>query len=309
VLFHLSGAFDKVLDIDHCYLQPDPSNAIRLRLKEICIEHHWPFFNLRNKSGFIRNVIVRNSLSGEIMVVLVVGERKEEWIQIAVNTLASEFDEIVSIYSCINSKVNDSIHDLVAEHEYGAESLMETLDHVRFTIGPKSFFQTNTKQAAVLYALTRQLASLQPGDNVYDLYCGVGSLGIYMADSCRQVVGIEIIPEAIADAQKNAALNQLDNIQFVTGQVERILEPEFISRYGTPDVIITDPPRAGMHPSVIPHLISAAPDRIVYVSCNPSTQARDIKLLGEAYDLVSAIPVDMFPQTNHIECIALLKRK
>jgi 23S rRNA (uracil1939-C5)-methyltransferase len=209
----------------------------------------------------------------------------------------------------LNTKVNDSIHDLQTKHEFGKESLIENLHHVQFHIGPKSFFQTNSRQAAHLYSLTKQLAELQPGDNVYDLYCGVGSIGIYMADQCRQIVGIELIAEAIVDARKNAELNELTNCQFVVGQVESILDPVFINQYDKPDVIVTDPPRAGMHPNVITHLLAAAANRIVYVSCNPATQARDLKMLSESYEVVTAIPVDMFPHTNHIECISLLKHK
>jgi 23S rRNA (uracil1939-C5)-methyltransferase len=307
--FHLPGAFDKVLDIDHCYLQADPSNAIRLFIKQLSVTHQWPFFNLRSKAGFIRNVIVRNNLAGEAVIVLVVGEANEDWIKVLVDTLAAQFPQVISIYSCINTKVNDSIHDLTAKHEYGSESLIEQLDHVRFHIGPKSFFQTNSLQAASLYALTKKLAALEPGDHVYDLYCGVGSLGIYMADSCKQVVGIELIAEAIADAGKNAALNNMMNTKFVVGQVEMLLDPGFIQQYGRPDVIITDPPRAGMHPDVIRHLLAAAPRRIVYVSCNPATQARDLKMLGDSYAVITAIPVDMFPHTHHIECVALLELK
>ena len=307
--FHLPGAFDKVLDIDRCYLQADPSNDIRLFIKHFCVTNNWPFFNIRLKTGFIRNVIVRNNLKGETLLVLVVGAENQEWIDDLVAGLKSTFPLIISIYSCVNTKVNDTIHDLPVQHEFGEERLTETLNHARYHIGPKSFFQTNSQQAANLYELTKQLADLQPDDNVYDLYCGVGSLGIYMADSCKKVVGIEQIAEAIEDAGKNAELNGLTNASFVVGQVELLLDPAFASKYGKPDVVITDPPRAGMHPKVIDHLLAAAPDRIVYVSCNPATQARDLGMLSADYSVVKAIPVDMFPQTHHIECIALLKRK
>ena len=307
--FHLPGAFDKVLDIDHCYLQSDPSNAIRLFIKQFCITQEWPFFNLRLKTGYIRNIIVRTNLAGEAMVVLVVGEDNPDWSALLVNQLVEKFPQIVSLHVCINTKVNDSIHDLSATHVYGQETLTEQLHHVKFNIGPKSFFQTNSVQAANLYALTKELAALKPGDHVYDLYCGVGSLGIYMADSCKNVVGIEQIAEAIVDASKNAELNNITNAEFVVGQVEMLLDPTFIERYGRPDVVITDPPRAGMHPDVIKHLLAAAPERIVYVSCNPATQARDLKMLSEAYTVVTAVPVDMFPHTHHIECVALLQRK
>jgi 23S rRNA (uracil1939-C5)-methyltransferase len=205
--------------------------------------------------------------------------------------------------------VNDSIHDLDVRLEYGEPTIIEQLDHVKFHIGPKSFFQTNSKQAKNLYALTAKMAALLPHEILYDLYCGVGSLGIYMARNCKQVVGIEQIAEAIGDAGENARLNGINNIDFQVGTVEKILDPAFVAQYGKPDIIITDPPRAGMHPDVIGHLIAAEPNRIVYVSCNPATQARDMKMLSEHYELKAAIPVDMFPHTHHIECIALLQRK
>ncbi|MEO6131667.1 MAG: 23S rRNA (uracil(1939)-C(5))-methyltransferase RlmD [Saprospiraceae bacterium] len=307
--FHLVASFDKVLDIQHCYLQADPSNDIRHFIKNMCIENSWPFLNLRNKSGFIRNIIIRNNLAGDVMLILVVGEDKREQIKMMADGLRNQFPQIISIYSCYNHKVNDTINDLNLVHEFGETGLIEKLGNTKFTIGPKSFFQTNSAQAYTLYSLAKEMAALQKNDNVYDLYCGVGSLGIFMADQCRQVVGIEHIGEAIVDAQKNAELNGLKNTHFVTGQVEKILDPEFITAYGKPDVIITDPPRAGMMPSVIMHLLSAAPDRIVYVSCNPATQARDLQMLSIDYELISAIPVDMFPHTHHIECIALMKHK
>jgi 23S rRNA (uracil1939-C5)-methyltransferase len=307
--FHLVAAFDKVLDIEHCYLQPDPSNAIRHFIKNICIENNWVFQNLRNKTGFIRNIIIRNNLAGEMMVILVIGEDDQEKVDTIVKGLSAGFSQIVSIYSCFNPKVNDTIHDLEVRHEFGEQSLIEKLGDTLFKIGPKSFFQTNSAQALNLYTLAKQMAALQPEDNVYDLYCGVGSLGIFMADQCKQIVGIEQISEAIIDAKSNAELNGCTNTHFVTGQVEMMLEHSFITLYGRPDVIITDPPRAGMHPGAITHLLAAAPDRIVYVSCNPATQARDLKMFGGEYELISATPVDMFPHTHHIECVALMKRR
>jgi 23S rRNA (uracil1939-C5)-methyltransferase len=307
--FHLPGAFDKVLDIAHCYLQPEPSNAIRLFVKSFCLEQRWPFFNLRSKQGFLRNLIIRNTQSGDVMVVIVVGQAEQAWIKALTDALPEKFTAIKSIYSCINTKVNDSIHDLEARLEYGAPTIIETLGHVRFHIGPKSFFQTNTQQAFQLYTLAKEMASLKQQDNIYDLYCGVGSLGLFMADRCAAVTGIEHIPEAIADAEENARLNTITNARFVTGKVELMLDPAFIKQYGHPDVIITDPPRAGMHPDAVRVLNSTGAEKIVYVSCNPATQARDIRLLADNYSLVQAVPVDMFPHTHHIECIALLMRK
>lgn len=307
--FHLPGAFDKVLDIQHCYLEPDPSNPIRLAIRNFCREQEWPFANLKQKTGYLRNVIVRITSTGQCMLVIVVGSEIKERMKMLVEMLVSQFPEVTSIYSCINMKVNDSIHDLDVHLEYGSSTIEEILDHVRFNIGPKSFFQTNSRQAARLYAKAKEFANLQKHEHVYDLYCGVGSLGIYMADACKHVVGIEQIPEAIEDAKRNAALNQITNATFAAGQVELLMDPEFIQKHGNPDVVITDPPRAGMHPKVIDTLLTARPERIVYVSCNPSTQARDIKMLESVYEMVKAMPVDMFPHTHHIESIALLVRK
>ena len=306
--FHLPGAFDKVLDIQHCYLQGDPSNDIRLHIREVAVGHGWPFYNIKGRTGYLRNIIVRNTQAGDTMVVLVVGEDEPGRLALLTQSLVERFPKIVSVYGCVNTKANDTINDLPLQLLHGQETLIETLHHVRFHIGPKSFFQTNSVQAANLYALAKELADLKPDENVYDLYCGVGSLGIYMADRCRRVTGIEIIAEAVADAAKNAALNQLTNTHFETGHVELLLDPAFIQRYGRPDVVITDPPRAGMHPDVIKHLLAAAPQRIVYVSCNPATQARDISMLSPDYKVVTAIPVDMFPHTHHIESVALLVR-
>jgi 23S rRNA (uracil1939-C5)-methyltransferase len=212
------------------------------------------------------------------------------------------------VYSCVNQKVNDSIFDLEAKLEYGEDGLLENLENVVYKIGPKSFFQTNSFQAGTLYKLAREMASLKPDDVVYDLYCGVGSLGLFMANQCKQVVGIEQTPEAIVDARLNATLNGYTNAQFVTGQVESILDPAFVATYGKANVIITDPPRAGMHPDVVAHLAASGAERIVYVSCNPATQARDLKMMSHRYQLISAVPVDMFPHTHHIECVALLAR-
>lgn len=306
--FHLSGAFDKVLDIKHCYLQPEPTNEIRLFVKQFCKENNWPFASIKNKTGFIRNIIVRNNLDIQCMIILVVGEDDREKIEMITHALVVAFPQIVSIYSCVNMKVNDSIHDLTPQLEYGAEGIHEKLGNVVFKIGPKSFFQTNSMQAFNLYSIAKELAALKNEDNVFDLYCGVGSLGLFMADQCTQVVGIEVIKEAIDDAKLNATLNGYTNTHFEVGHVELLLDPVFLSKYGKPDIILTDPPRAGMHPDAIRHLLALKADRIVYVSCNPATQARDIKMLSDDYKLITATPVDMFPHTHHIECVALLQR-
>lgn len=306
--FHLPGSFDKILDIKHCYLQADPSNDIRISIKLFCKENNWTFYNIKNKSGYIRNVIVRNTLDGDCMVVLVTGEDDSNKTDPLVKHLVNSFPQIKSIYSCANTKVNDTIHDLPVKHEFGEEGIYERLGNVRYKIGPKSFFQTNSMQALVLYSIAKELAHLKPDDHLYDLYCGVGSLGLFMADQCQHVVGIEHISEAIDDARNNATLNGITNASFAVGQVELLWDPVFIAAHGKPDIIITDPPRAGMHADVIKHLIASDAERIVYVSCNPATQARDLKMLGSHYQLISATPVDMFPHTHHIECVALMKR-
>lgn len=307
--FHLSGAYDKVLDIKHCYLQAEPSNDIRQFIKNYCRDNGWVFFNLKNKKGFIRNIIIRNNLDGDCMVVLVFGENDRDKIESLVGELTKNFTQIISVYSCVNTKVNDTIGDQEVQLEYGLDSLEEKLGSVVYKIGPKSFFQTNSMQANRLYSIAKEMAGLTSGENVYDLYCGVGSLGLYMADQCRKVIGIELIAEAIEDAKQNARLNNITNADFAVGQVELLLDPSFVAKHGKPDVILTDPPRAGMHPDVIRHLLASQADRIVYVSCNPGTQARDLKMLSPVYGLISATPVDMFPHTHHIECVALLKRK
>ena len=242
------------------------------------------------------------------MVVIVVGEDYPERLQELIEKIRLAYPQVISIYSCLNLKVNDSIHDVEARLEWGEDGIREKLGHAVFKIGPKSFFQTNSLQAFHLYSIAKKLASLTKDDLLYDLYCGVGSLGIFMADQCRQVIGIELIPEAIKDAEFNAQLNGYTNIKFEVGQVELLLDPAFANTYGKPDVIITDPPRAGMHANAVNYLLNSGADRIVYVSCNPATQARDIKMLSPVYTLISAVPVDMFPHTHHIESVALLKK-
>lgn len=306
--FHLAGAYDKVLDISHCYLQADPSNDIRHFIKNLCRDQGWSFQNMKTKSGFLRNILIRNTVAGEFMVIIVVGENAQDKIELVVKGLVATFSQVTSVFSCVNLKVNDSIHDLEVRHEYGEDSIVEQLGHVRYKIGPKSFFQTNSLQALTLYTLTRDLAGLEKHQNVFDLYCGVGSLGLFMAEQCKQVIGIEQIAEAVDDAKVNASINKINNAKYFTGQVELMLDPGFTATHGHPDVVITDPPRAGMHPNVISHLIAASPNRIVYVSCNPATQARDLKMLSSHYKLKKAIPVDMFPHTHHVECIALIER-
>lgn len=306
--FHLPGSFDKVLNVEHCHLQASPSNEIRLFIRAFAQERGWSFMNVKTKEGFLRNLIVRLTMTGDVMVVVVVGEEKPDEERMLMEALISTFPSIRSMHICVNPKVNDSIHDLDVRHVYGDETIVETLGHVKFNIGPKSFFQTNSHQAVRLYQMARDMAKLKSSDHVYDLYCGVGSLGLFMADQCQHVVGIEIIPEAIEDAQRNAQLNDIYNASFMAGQVELLLDPDFIARYGKPDVVMTDPPRAGMHPNAVEQLNRCGADRIVYISCNPATQARDIKMMSDHYRLVSSVPVDMFPHTHHIECIALLQR-
>ncbi|MBT8190491.1 MAG: 23S rRNA (uracil(1939)-C(5))-methyltransferase RlmD [Saprospiraceae bacterium] len=307
--FHRAGAFDKIVQIRKCHLQDDLSNRIRNRIDELGRTHNWSYYNAREHHGFLRNVVLRNTELGEWMIIVLVGENDSEKIQFLLDTLKSEFQELSSIYYSINTKFNDSMYDLKMELYHGSDFITEQLGHIKYKIGPKSFFQTNTKQANVLYDYVVELAELKGHELVYDLYTGLGSIALYIASKCKQVVGIEEIPEAIEDARANAEFNNIDNTVFLTGDVKDLFTGSFIEKYGKADLVIVDPPRAGLHKDVCEMLNSADVDRIIYVSCNPSTQARDIAILNENYELISLQPVDMFPHTHHIENIALLKRR
>ena len=304
--FHIPGMFDKVLDIHKCWLQSDLSNSIRLEIKRYCLEHDYPFFDLRNQEGLMRNIIIRSSSSGEVMLIVVFFKNDEERIGALMAYIAERFPQISSLLYIVNSKANDTITDQIVHVYKGNDCIFEEMEGLRFKIGPKSFYQTNSEQAYVLYKVVREFASLNGSELVYDLYTGTGTIANFIARNANRVIGIEYVPEAIEDAKVNASLNCLNNTTFYAGDMKDILTEDFIQQHGRPDVIITDPPRAGMHGDVIKSILFALPRRVVYVSCNPATQARDLQLLDCKYRVAGVQPVDMFPHTHHIENVVLL---
>lgn len=306
--FHIPGKFDKVLDIKTCYLQPEPSNAIRNFVRDYAIHHNLEFFNLRKQNGLLRNLMIRNSAMGEFMVIISFYRDDPESVENLLSALASQFPEITSLYYVINNKANDTIGDLELVLFKGKECLEEVMEGLRFRISPKSFSQTNTQQAYQLYRIAREYAGLTGTETVYDLYTGTGTIALFLAKYCEKVVGIDCIDEAIADAGRNAEINHRKNIEFIAGDIKDLLNETFILNHGRPDVIVTDPPRTGMHKDVVQSLMNISPRRIVYISCNPATQARDIQILSPLYDVVRSQPVDMFPHTAHVENVALLER-
>jgi 23S rRNA (uracil1939-C5)-methyltransferase len=311
--FHIPRLFDKVLDIDHCYLQQDPSNAIRLEAKRYSLDHGLTFYDARTWEGFMRNLLIRTSGTHGLMVIFVFRVDLPEVIHPMLDHIASKFPEITSLYYVINSKKNDVISDLKPVLYKGKAFIHEALKsfnaarELTFRLGPLSFFQTNSAQARHLYEIAAGFAGFTGGENVYDLYCGTGTISCYVADSAGKVTGIESVADAVRDAKENAAINGITNAEFVAGEAEKILTDDFISIHGRPDVIITDPPRSGMHPKVVQAILSILPGKIVYVSCNPATQARDVAMLKEKYLVVKCRPVDMFPHTQHVENVALLE--
>ncbi|MBN2486669.1 MAG: 23S rRNA (uracil(1939)-C(5))-methyltransferase RlmD [Bacteroidales bacterium] len=307
--FHIPGKFDKVLDINHCYLQNEFSDILRLAVKKFALDEGFSFFNHRNKTGFLRNLIVRNTSLGEWMVIVVFGEDKPEDIEPLMFYIRDNFPEITSLMYIVNTKVNDTIGDLDVKLFAGRDHIFEQMEDLKFKIGPKSFFQTNSEQALELYRVARDFAGLTGSETVYDLYTGTGTIANFVAGFCKNVVGIEYVEDAINDAKINSQINGVDNTIFYAGDMVNVLTPEFISKNGRPDVIITDPPRAGMHPDVVKTLLDASPQRIVYVSCNPATQARDLEMLSEKYTVTAIQPVDMFPHTHHVENVVRLELK
>lgn len=305
--FHIPGMFDRIVDIQHCYLQNDPSNAIRNSLRQYALQQNWSFYDVKEHRGFLRNLIVRTTNTGEVLVILSVGYDDAEKIQLAMDFLVEQFPHLTSYHYVVNTKKNDTLYDLDIVTYHGRGFLYEQLEDLRFKVSPKSFFQTNTTQALALYQTARQFAQLQPTDTVYDLYTGTGSIGIFMARQCKKVIGIEEVEAAIADANYNAQLNGFQNTHFYAGDVKKLLTVDMVQQHGKPDVLITDPPRAGMHADVIQILLELSPRRIVYVSCNPSTQARDLQLLAARYNITQVQPVDMFPHTFHIENVVALE--
>lgn len=309
--FHIPGAFDKILDLKECFLMDDFNNRIRNGLRSYVIEKGYSFFDLRNQTGLLRNMMLRKTSTGEIMVLLqfcIREAQEEKEAQDVLQWIKTAFPEITSLLYVNNTKCNDTISDLDIHTYSGTDCIYEQMEDLQFKIGPKSFYQTNSEQAFVLYKVVREFANLSGNEYVYDLYTGTGTIANFIAGKAKRVIGIEYVPEAIKDAKENAVLNNLDNIQFFAGDMKDILTDDFVALYGRPDVIITDPPRAGMHNDVISTILFAAPKRIVYVSCNPATQARDVSLLSTDYHITKVQPVDMFPQTHHVENVLLMER-
>lgn len=307
--FHIPGMFDKVLDIDKCWLQDDLSNRIRNAVKEFCLENGYTFFDLRNQEGVMRTLIIRNSSIGEWMVILVFYEEDLEKREKLMDFIAGKFPQITSLLYIVNRKANDTITDQEVITWRGRDYIYEEMEGLKFKIGPKSFFQTNSEQAYNLYKVARDFAQLTGEETAYDLYTGTGTIANFVARNAKKVIGIEYVPEAIQDADENSRLNGINNTLFFAGDMKDVLTTDFISEHGRPDVIITDPPRAGMHNDVIDVILLAAPERIVYVSCNPATQARDLSLLDSQYKVTRVQPVDMFPHTHHVENVVLLEKR
>jgi len=307
--FHVGKFFDKVLDIEHCYLQKDPSNDIRLFCKRYAVSHGLRFFDIRANEGFIRNMFIRTTETGDLMVILCFFYEDRETREAMLDALADAFPQITSLYYVINKKLNDSIGDQECILYKGSETIRETMEGLTFRIGPKSFYQTNSGQALKLYSVARDFAELTGNEIVYDLYTGTGTIAQFVSGKAAKVIGIEYVPEAIEDAESNAAANGITNCQFFAGDMKDVLVPSFIEEHGHPDVIILDPPRAGIHPDVAKVILDAAPDRIVYVSCNPASQARDLAILCQKYEITAVQPVDMFPHTQHVENVCALKIK
>lgn len=307
--FHIPGKFDKVLDIHKCWLQSAPSNAIRNETKHFCVENGITFHDIREHKGMMRNIVIRTSSIGEVMVIVVFADNNKGEIAALMGHLEGRFPEITSLMYMVNSKMNDSTGDIDAHLWSGRDHIFEEMEGLRFKIGPKSFYQTNSQQAYELYKVTRELAALTGTETVYDLYTGTGTIANFVARNSGKVVGIEYVPEAIEDAKHNSALNGIENTSFFAGDMKDVLSDAFIAQHGRPDVVILDPPRAGIHEDVLDTIMRAAPDRIVYVSCNPATQARDLALFAQAYKVTAVQPVDMFPHTHHVENVVRLERR
>ncbi|MDX2443824.1 MAG: 23S rRNA (uracil(1939)-C(5))-methyltransferase RlmD [Bacteroidales bacterium] len=307
--FHIPKMFDKILDISNCYLQPEPSNKIRAWFRKYTEEYKFPYFNLRNQVGLMRNLIVRTASTGEVMVIVAFYDDNKNLRENLLSAFQEEFPDLTSLYYVVNQKPNDTIldQDLILFH--GKEFITENMEGLDFKLGPKSFYQTNSHQAYNLYKVTREYANLSGKEIVYDLYTGTGTIANFVASKSLKVIGIEVVPEAIEDAVENSKRNNIKNATFVSGDIKDVFNQEFMQENGTPDVVIMDPPRAGLHKNVIDSLIAVQPDKIVYVSCNPATQARDISLLKDLYLVKKIQPVDMFPNTHHVENVVLLEKK
>ncbi len=307
--FHIPAKFDRIVDIEHCYLQKDPSNEIRLAMRDFAFKQNYSFYDARKYEGFLRNLLIRTTNTDDLMVIYIVGYEDKEAIQDIGNFLKEKFPQITSLQYIVNTKKNDSFADLEAQLFSGKPYITEQMEDLVFRIGPKSFFQTNSEQAYHLYSITRDYAEIKPEEVVYDLYTGTGTIANFVARQAKTVIGLEYVAEAIEDAKMNSEINGIKNTQFFAGDIKDLLNPDFMRKYPRPDVIITDPPRAGMHPDVIEMLLQLEASRIVYVSCNPATQARDLALLDGKYKVSKVQPVDMFPQTHHVENIVRLDLK
>ncbi len=307
--FHIPGMFDKVLDIDKCWLQDDVSNQIRNFVRSFCAKEGYSFFDLRNRGGLMRTLIVRTSSTGELMLIVVFYDDEEDKRKLLMDAIATEFPQITSLLYIVNQKANDTISDQEVVVWKGNDYIFEEMEGLKFKIGSKSFYQTNSEQAYNLYKIARDFAGLTGDELVYDLYTGTGTIANFVARQAKKVVGIEYVEDAIVDAKDNSKYNGIDNTLFYAGDMKDILTQDFINEHGKPDVIITDPPRAGMHDDVIGAILFANPSRIVYVSCNPATQARDLSLLDAQYKVEKVQPVDMFPHTHHVENVVLLVRR
>ncbi len=314
--FHLPGMFDRILDIDKCYLQDDFHNQIRIFIRDYAIQNNYSFYNVKTHEGLLRGLILRNTLNAEWMLIVVIANDDQDVREKMIPEIIRNFPQITSLFLVINSKLNDQISDLPAELIHGLPYITEYMsspiagnEELQFRIGPVSFFQTNSLQAEKLYRTAFEMAAFKGDETVYDLYTGTGTIANYIAKSVKKVIGIEYVEEAVADARINSKLNELTNTEFIAGDMAKVFDKSFVKAYGKPDVIITDPPRAGMHPKVVERILEIAPRKIVYVSCNPATQARDIALMVEKYNVVKVQPVDMFPQTHHVENVALLELK
>lgn len=307
--FHVGKFFDKVLDIKHCSLQPEPSNEIRLFIREYAVTHDLEFYNIRENTGFLRNIIVRNNQVGDVMLTVCFAYNDQDKIVPMLDAIAAEFPQIKSLHYVINEKLNDSISDLDCILYKGEDAIWETMGKLKFKIGPKSFYQTNSEQAYKLYSVAKEFAALTGNEVVYDLYTGTGTIAQFISDKASKVIGIEYVKEAIEDARINAEANGITNCTFFDGDMKDILTADFIKEHGKPEVMIIDPPRAGMHPDVVKVIMEAAPERIVYVSCNPASQARDLAMMSPMYEITAVQPVDMFPHTMHVENVCALKLK
>lgn len=307
--FHVPLRFDKIIDIQHCYLQQDPSNEIRNTIRSYALENQLSFYDLKEHKGQLRNLIIRTASTGELMVIVVFAHVSRAVINALMEFVADRFPQITSLSYVVNQKKNDTIFDQEVVTFKGRDHIFEEMEGIKFKISPKSFYQTNSEQAYNLYKITRDFADFKGDELVYDLYTGAGTIANFVAKKVKQVVGVEYVPEAIEDAKINSELNGINNTLFYAGDMKDVLNAEFIAKHGKPNVVITDPPRAGMHADVVARINEMEPEKIVYVSCNPATQARDLALLNEKYEVVKIQPVDMFPQTIHVENVVLLKRR